>query len=61
MSRRILSTATIALIFIATISQAAVAQTIMWPNLDFPNAQTGWGCQFTNSCPTIPDVTRGNG
>jgi len=51
----------IALICITAIATTANAQTVSMPNLDFPDAQTGWGCQLTNSCPAKPDVTRGNG
>lgn len=61
MSRRIVPTAAIALVCISALAQTATAQAISLPNLDFPDAQTGWGCQLSNSCPSTPDVTRGNG
>ncbi len=61
MFNRIVPLPAIALIYIAAITTTAGAQTISMPNLDFPDAKTGWGCQLTNSCPATPDVTRENG
>jgi hypothetical protein len=61
MFTRIVRLSAIALICTTAIATTTSAQTISIPNLEFPDVQTGWGCQLSNSCPATPDVTRGNG
>lgn len=41
---------TAALIMLSVVSTPTTAQTLSFPRLDFPDAETGWGCRFTGGC-----------
>lgn len=49
---------TAVLIMLSAVSTPTTAQTLSFPRLDFPDAETGWGCRFTGGCSSSRSAAR---